>query len=98
MITVPFFPGLENEGIRPRAYQRGWTVPLLTLISTWPADGTGTGSSRMARADGGPGASRTAARMMPGTAAVPAAAPGGKALRLAGGFPDPVPVIPASTF
>jgi hypothetical protein len=43
MITVPFFPGLENEGIRPRVYQRGWTVPLLTLISTWPADGTGRG-------------------------------------------------------
>jgi len=35
---------------------------------------------------------------VPGTAAVPGAAPGGKALRLAGGFPDPVSVIPASSF
>ena len=49
-------PGCSSERLSPNA---------LTLMSTQPADGTGTGSSRMARADGGPGASRTTARMVP---------------------------------
>src|SRR4051794_3584198 len=36
----------------------------LTSISTQPAAGVGTGSSRIVSASGGPGASRTIARMM----------------------------------
>jgi hypothetical protein len=36
--------------------------------------------------------------MVPGTAALLAAAPARKALPLADGFPDPVPVITTSTF
>src|SRR4051794_29583115 len=41
-----------------------FTPNALTSISTQPAVGIGTGSSRIVRASGGPGASRTIARML----------------------------------
>ena len=52
----------SSERLRPNA---------LTLISTHPGAGSGTGTSRITRASGGPGRSRTTARIMPLISAVP---------------------------
>jgi hypothetical protein len=69
---MPGTLGKVTPSDRPsrRYSSRRLSPNALTLMSTQPADGTGTGTSRMARADGGPGASRTTARMVAGVEAV----------------------------